>query len=963
MTKNFTNLLVLLSYIVVSYFSFSYYFNNEGFVGINHDWNIPPLPEQMRQRILQGLYTWDDTKSISLAMYHTRLYYNLFESLLTSLVGFNGTLVSKIIIPLLMCMASFSMFLLGRQLGFSLIPSFTMGLFYILNPLFYNKVLAGHIFYLFSYSISPIVLLFLVKYLFFNKIKYLILASIIVAISSAQIQFPFLLFISILLFLLLFYKIYLGLTILNLFYKLLRDLVILTVIYLMINAYWILPALHSSSVSILSSIVPIDYHDIIAAPNTILAFLIIGYPHIYDPYYLWKSGILNSFSIISLIIVVVSTSYVFIFTKQKYHKMLSIYSALLLLIGVFMVSAINGPFPPLWKTLYLKGPLLLFRETYHAAFLITFAYSLLLGLLLESSKKRLIISIIIITLITIAGFPVLNSYMHVLQNYNYTNSEIYIYKRLVMSDNYYRVLYIPSLSPMKYPGLYNAGIDIWIEYSPKPTFPQLVFRQYPLETLVQYYTLTAIENPTKLTYLHTLFSKIGVKYIICRHMYISMYPNYVPMQYYLQKVYNNSALYTHWFDTFYICKRILESSNNNKIINVSNDTFMIQLDNRPFVYTCDNILLTSSFSELLSVVHSFDDVSCALLLRYDDPSFSLFVHKGLSKFFILKSTLNDLTLAIASSLNGSKILKFVSAYRDVNAHWSNTAISWYIHPEVTLCLLQGDCIVTYATNATLKTSFRISTEGEYKIFIRALNSKTSGTLLIEIDDNYVTLNTRGFNESFIWYDVGTFSFNAGTHNIQIRNINGLNAINLVLIVPLENIRSASALIDRMIKEGNLKLLNISQKNNYNVTYSEQTNSIIVSSNLNVYLEVSTSNKDQLYLKKINPTLWIVKINLTKPSLLVFAEGYDAQWIAEVYNSSGELVNVVSSVPVYGVINGFWINATGNLKILIKYRPQELFDIGLYISYGTFIVLFIYILLSYINVNIRKIIVDSIKNIL
>ncbi|WP_456416245.1 hypothetical protein [Methanocaldococcus sp.] len=88
-------------------------------------------------------------------------------------------------------------------------------------------------------------------------------------------------------------------------------------------------------------------------------------------------------------------------------------------------------------------------------------------------------------------------------------------------------------------------------------------------------------------------------------------------------------------------------------------------------------------------------------------------------------------------------------------------------------------------------------------------------------------------------------------------------------------------------------------------------------------------------KKINPTLWEVQVNATKPFMLSFAESYDPLWEARVYKD-GKLVEKVSPVPLYGVINGFYINETGNLKIVIRYKPQDWFDIGLAISGITFI---------------------------
>jgi len=54
-------------------------------------------------------------------------------------------------------------------------------------------------------------------------------------------------------------------------------------------------------------------------------------------------------------------------------------------------------------------------------------------------------------------------------------------------------------------------------------------------------------------------------------------------------------------------------------------------------------------------------------------------------------------------------------------------------------------------------------------------------------------------------------------------------------------------------------------------------------------------------------------------MLVFTEAYDPLWVAYV---NGEKIN---SIPLYGVINGFWINQTGQLTITIEYEPQRWFN--------------------------------------
>lgn len=70
-------------------------------------------------------------------------------------------------------------------------------------------------------------------------------------------------------------------------------------------------------------------------------------------------------------------------------------------------------------------------------------------------------------------------------------------------------------------------------------------------------------------------------------------------------------------------------------------------------------------------------------------------------------------------------------------------------------------------------------------------------------------------------------------------------------------------------------------------------------------------------------------------MLSFAEAYDPLWEARIYKN-GKLVEKVRSIPVYSAINGFWVNETGNLEIVIRYTPQDWFELGLKISGLTFI---------------------------
>lgn len=96
--------------------------------------------------------------------------------------------------------------------------------------------------------------------------------------------------------------------------------------------------------------------------------------------------------------------------------------------------------------------------------------------------------------------------------------------------------------------------------------------------------------------------------------------------------------------------------------------------------------------------------------------------------------------------------------------------------------------------------------------------------------------------------------------------------------------------------------------------------------------------------KIDPTLYKMNVKATKPFMLAFAESYDPLWYARVDKINGKSVKseMVRPVPLYSVINGFWINETGDLDITFEYEPQKWFYAGAAISLTTLLLCFIYL---------------------
>ncbi len=97
--------------------------------------------------------------------------------------------------------------------------------------------------------------------------------------------------------------------------------------------------------------------------------------------------------------------------------------------------------------------------------------------------------------------------------------------------------------------------------------------------------------------------------------------------------------------------------------------------------------------------------------------------------------------------------------------------------------------------------------------------------------------------------------------------------------------------------------------------------------------------------KINPTLYKIHTNTTKPFMLYFAESYDHLWTAKIVKIEGKDVeyNLIRPIPLYNAINGFQINQIGDLDIIVEYEPQRWLRMGTIVSTITLIICIFYLM--------------------
>lgn len=760
----YTYLRVGFIYALVSFLSNAYYIFSPGVIGFRHDWRIPYLPGQVWDRFFEAIFTWNSISGRGVSgVPNTLLYERLFELALAVLVRFNGEVLSKIIVPIIMLVSALTMFYLGKVLRFSSKSAFFMGLFYMLTPVLYNRIIAGYHLYNFAYAISPLFFAFLHKYVYYKqRCSYILTAALVFGMSAVQVQFPPMLAFMAALYLLIFAiskRNYSSLIIS------LKAIAILIVLFIILNSFWILTMfMNPGSKLVINKAAPIDYHEIMNAPKLLPAFLMTGYSHVYDPFYLYTHNKLPSLVIYSLLSLSILSLIASIFAiNKKEQAYLAVYSLSLLSIGLFFVSALNGPFPQLWKLLYLKIPILsVFREVYHSMFIVTFAYTLLVGMLIEELHKKLssprsknLLVVILLFIILSSGYPSLNSFMHQLNVLNYGNSDIEVYNFLKNESGIYRVVYVPSLSPIRYPTINRGSVDLMIKYSPKPTFPQHVTRVFPSEGILQYYVLTSIEHPERIENIHELLGKISVKYIICRPNCTSYYPYYVPMLRYLQKVYGSTILYHRWFNTSLRCDNI---KHRGQILNFNNIN-LVQIDNSPFINVGGTPLVFSSFDDLLSGVRYLDN-NFAIILNVHLREFPL-INNISNTFVFTNEPLYDLYL-MDSYLSTTLFVTPNAPNNRPEKSWATDLLSWYINPSIAIAPLYGEnTVLTWAPPtadlpenmpiSNLIASWDFTSQDQVKAWENVTPKiQFSAIQTISWDESVQALRAELYNSTWVW---------------------------------------------------------------------------------------------------------------------------------------------------------------------------------------------------------------------
>jgi len=154
-------------------------------------------------------------------------------------------------------------------------------------------------------------------------------------------------------------------------------------------------------------------------------------------------------------------------------------------------------------------------------------------------------------------------------------------------------------------------------------------------------------------------------------------------------------------------------------------------------------------------------------------------------------------------------------------------------------------------------------------------------------------------------------------------------------------------------------------NNCHVDYIEIDNSyryVDYNHNLPLSMESAESDKNVLSeinkIKKVNPTLYEIGLNLEGPMVLVLSENYDPLWRLHLVDQAGNS-RELEPLKINNLVNGFFLETSGeNIKIQIYYKPQYYFYIGLFVS-SFFLIIFVgYLSYDFYREQKKKLVVPT-----
>lgn len=897
-------LIALFVYFVISLLLLHGILQSPGTIGLFHDWFIGPYDEMSRLWASEGFYKWNS--QFGNKIYDTDWTLRL---LLLNFPYLGGEFLSKGLLIFSLTVSGFSSFCLARRFKLNWYISFATGILYIFSPIIFTKIIAGHLYYMIAYALTPIVLQSYLNGKEQKKYTYFVIAGLLLSLVAVQIHFIIMVFVILLIFSLVDY------------HRIKKGIAGLFVIFSLTVLVTLSPILFSQiftgTLEIPFRIDQLLSYDALKISSDLSkSFRMLGYevqPYSYlnlgtdKDLFVTNAGIIPSWVFPLAFLLPIAGFSALIFRRDKYILSFAFIS----LIGLFLMKGINPPFSGLFTFLFLHG-FYIFRELWHVAYLysfsITFMAAFFIGNLWQSKLKKdtkyaksityLGITGIICGVLMSNGFPFfLGNFAGYVQTFEYPGQYHDLYNK-INHNTKNNVLILPYVNPVLFEQLKLGGLDPLITDTPMMIFPASIsFRDAP--TIPLSIWLLSVLQENKTNNLGNILAGLGIKDVVLRKDFASDYANLIGAPPHFKEKWNTSL------------EPILDSQKDLNIIS-DNEHYKIYEN----VNKADKIFAPSisgggltNYDMLLAISNLTSINNVAMHSSYSNNDSFVFIEN-----------------AIQANLHPDSFIsigKYANSFR-ASEGWTDNVQSFVFSPYIASRVYQG--LFTEKQNSNV--SFPLignGVDGQVEVWMKALMWNEGGTVNSEIEGKKQLIHLFSDVPSFRIFKIYEGLYNP-KGRVLIENVHGRNYVEGLYF------NQKSSEYDNLNGKMAISAQNKSSLSKMFANFNIST--------INNQSEMPITNPIIGY-DKVNPTLWKVHVNSSKPITLAFAEPFDKRWQATVYKS-GKEVEVAHSIPLYGAINAFQLNQVGNIDIVLFFEPQRWYEIGLAISATTVIICLFYI---------------------
>ncbi len=798
---------ILIFYLLISLFIFRTIIAQPGFIGYRHDWNIPPFKEQLVKMAYytDGLSAWNRSQLGSPTFYPTLAFFNLILALL-GVIGFNGAMVTKLLLVVLLSLIGWSMYYLGITLKLGRGASFLAGLFYMLTPFVFNRIAGGNLPELVSYALVPLLIAAMEKSMAEREKPYPFAVLAGLTLSFMSVQFQYLIF-GVLLILL--YSLFapqsreLG--------KRVKALLVVGGVFLLLNSFWILPIFQKyqqmnrltkgvESLSFVELWSP-RFSEVIRLQGNRAAFFENSLRESFLPYSLWMG--------LSFLLPLLMVGCV-LFVKAK--RRLTLFVVFTFILALFFSKGTNPPLGGVYGWLYLNLPFAtIFRESYRISAVVAFCYALMLGIFLghlsahrkkgesvrKPAPKRSLISpwmiyLMVVFFIILYSNPFFSGALEKNIQVNRLHPDYKKnYTQIANLPGEFRILYEPLIIPMKPRKNLYSGVDPLISYPPKPSVGNYI-------PLASNKILALNLNDNHPFLLQHLMNFLCIRYLMMRKDYISDFRDFA---WYLNQYPDRYELWDS--------KKALKNVNKLSLIK----------EDKKWSSSKIKIFSNKSAYPFIYGVNPEGLYFCGRNLSWLD---NLKPDKGLTlsgyqycqslagetplNVILLNNDQLELTLSLVDSSYKIYPHQFASEM-DAKQGWVNllqwNSWWWYNWDYI----MEGGETTFTRAQTTLKFPLVIKRETNYSVFIKAYQGFKSGRIAVELAGQEFTLNTKSeFSKGFRWLYLGSMSLRKRRYRVIMSNLEGESAVARLAVVPTEELTLAQELAFNILRSSRVGYL-------------------------------------------------------------------------------------------------------------------------------------------------------------